>query len=70
MKEKEDLEEKAKPLEEVKVEERSMGCEERTEEEFRRRQKWWQDSSAATPQATLQAILKKYSPSGYAPGYF
>ncbi|KRY57566.1 hypothetical protein T03_15748 [Trichinella britovi] len=77
MKEKEDLEEKAKPLGEVEVEERSMGCEERTEK--RRRQKWWQDSSAAMPQAIfekkfafrlcLRANLKKYLPSGYASGY-
>ncbi|KRZ47455.1 hypothetical protein T02_1825 [Trichinella nativa] len=45
---------------EVEVEERSMGCEERTEEEFRLggEDKWWQDSSAVrvTPQATFQDL--------------
>ncbi|KRX80643.1 hypothetical protein T06_1611 [Trichinella sp. T6] len=58
----------AKPLVEVEVEERSMGCEERTEEEFRL---GGEDRSGGriALQLCLGANLKKYLPSGYASGY-
>ncbi|KRY53945.1 hypothetical protein T03_2895 [Trichinella britovi] len=76
MKEKDHLEEKAKPLEEEEVEvEKSIGCKERKEEDIEERSAMlWAtppaNFSKRYPQATPQAMLQaKYLPSGYARGY-